>query len=111
MFIVYHVRMKLIYIAGKYRGKSDNEVWHNIMEARRAAEIIAEHGDMPVVPHLNTMFMGGIQNDQFWLDGTLELMRRCDAVWVLPNWKKSVGAVAEVREAKRLKMAIFYEEA
>jgi hypothetical protein len=100
---------RLIYIAGRYRGKNSNEIWHNIMAARERAEIIAEHGDMPVVPHLNTMFMDGIQDDQFWLDGTMELMRRCDAVWAMPNWKKSEGAKQEIKEAKKLNLPIFYE--
>lgn len=92
----------LVYIAGKYRGKNSNEVWHNIMLAREYGEKVALQGHMPVIPHMNGMFMDGIQDDQFWLDGTLELMRRCDAILLLPNWQDSVGAKSEWHEAQRI---------
>ncbi len=44
--------------------------------------------------------------DGFWLDGTLELMRRCDAVLLVPGWESSSGTRAEIEEALALKMQV-----
>jgi hypothetical protein len=41
------------------------------------------------------------------LAGTLELMRRCDAVILVHNWRDSAGSRAEVDEAKRLGIPVF----
>lgn len=41
-------------------------------------------------------------SDRFWLEGTLELLRRCDAVLLVPGWEKSSGTRAEIEEAERL---------
>src|SRR5258708_35264365 len=66
-------------------------------------------GGMPVVPHANTSHYDGIGDDQFWLDGTMQLLRRCDAMVCLENWKASSGARAEHEEAVRRGMPIFYD--
>jgi hypothetical protein len=34
--------------------------------------------------------------DQFWLDGTLQLLARCDAIILTHTWEKSSGARAEL---------------
>ncbi len=99
--------LKLVYVAGKYRGPTTNDIWHNIMLARLHGEAIAMQGDMPVIPHTNGAFMDGIQTDEFWLEGTMEMLRRCDAIYLLPHWKQSIGARAEWKEAKRLKIPLY----
>lgn len=65
---------------------------------------------MPVIPHANT---AGFEHydpslpDQFWLDGTLEMMRRCDCVVLCPGWEKSTGTLSEIAEAQRLSIPVF----
>jgi hypothetical protein len=51
------------------------------------------------VPHRNTGDYYGMRDEDFFLDGCVELMLRCDAVFVLPNWKDSLGAQLEVKAA------------
>jgi hypothetical protein len=94
---------KLIYIAGPYRGWPDSDhpfiFW------------VARYGFYPVCLHLNSNprpYFTTAQDREFWLASTLELMRRCDAVFFMPDWKLSEGARAEHEEAKRLGMKIFY---
>ena len=99
--------IKLVYVAGPYRADTTNRIWHNITIARMYGEAIAMQGDMPVIPHTNGAFMDGIQTDEFWLEGTMEMLRRCDAIYLLPHWKQSVGARAEWKEAKRLKIPLY----
>jgi len=104
--------MKLVYLAGPYRGRSEWDVHTNIQQAEwYAAEITKRRGDLfCVTPHKNTAYMGGLQPDKYFLDGTLELLRRCDYIYLLPNWETSAGAVAEEKEARRLNIKDITEE-
>jgi nucleoside 2-deoxyribosyltransferase len=99
--------VKVIYIAGKYRGPTPWAVEQNIRAAEEVAARVIRAGMMPLCPHKNTAHMEGLADDQFFLDGTLELMRRCDAVLLVPNWHQSEGARAEIVEAERLGLPVF----
>lgn len=94
--------MRLVYIAGKFRGANHWEIACNVHEAEAAAMRVAELGGMPVVPHSLGQRMQGTLNDEFWLEGTLLLLSRCDGILLLPNWVRSAGARAEADYAERL---------
>lgn len=94
--------MKIIYIAGPFRGENAWQVEQNIREAEKLGFWVANQGAMPLIPHTNTRFFDGTLSQNFWLDGTLELLRRCDAMVMTPLWRSSSGACSEVEEAKRL---------
>lgn len=102
--------MKVIYIAGKYRGPTAWAIEQNIRAAEEVAARVVQLGMMPLCPHSNTRHMDGLAHDEFFLAGTLELMRRCDAVLLVPNWRDSAGARAEVAEADRLGIPVFGRE-
>ena len=99
--------MKLIYIAGPFRAKSGWEVEHNIREAEELALIVAETGAVPVCPHTMYRFFNGVLPDQFWLDATLDLLRKCDAILLVPRWRESQGAKGERDEAMSLGIPVF----
>lgn len=99
--------MKVIYIAGKYRGPTPWAVEQNIRAAEDVAAKVIRAGHMPLTPHKNTAHMEGLADDAFFLEGTMELLRRCDAVLCVSNWRDSVGARAEVEEARRLGLPVF----
>ena len=101
-------QIKLIYVAGPYRAALPYQIQTNIHRAWRLGVEVAKLGAMPVIPHANTAHMDGLQSDDFWLEATLQLMRRCDAVLVTPDWERSFGARGEVEEAKRLGIPVFY---
>lgn len=102
--------MKLLYIAGRYRGRTREAVESNISAARFMGRLATERNWMPVIPHLNTADFehSTDKDDQFWLDGTLTLMQKCDAVLMVPGWKESSGATTEHNLAKRMGIPIFY---
>lgn len=99
--------MKLVYIAGPFRAADAWEVHCNVHRAELASREIAGMGAMPVAPHSIGAHMDGTETAEFWLSGTLELMRRCDAVLVLSGYEHSAGTLGEIQEARRLGLPIF----
>ena len=91
--------MKLVYIAGPYRGATPNAMRENIRRAEERAADAVRAGHYPIVPHLCTAWMDGIAPDQHFLDGTLEAMKRCDEVWLCEGWRDSHGSKLEVATA------------
>lgn len=100
--------MKLIYIAGPYRTSTEYGVKCNIYQAEQAALFVWRHGGAAICPHKNTAFFGGACPDEVWLEGDLEIMRRCDGVYALEEWEQSKGAYKEVAEARRLGLPVFF---
>jgi ribosomal protein S2 len=105
--------MKLVYLVGPYRGKSKFKPLNwlqrqiNIHNARQVAKKLWKSGYAVLCPHTNTSNFDGLCPDQVFLDGTMEMMRRCDLVVVLPSWGKSTGSKAEIKEAKRLNIPVY----
>lgn len=82
--------MKLVYIAGPYRAATRSAIDLNIARARgRALDLVEQSFTelrsewYPVVPHTNTEhFDAALPQvaDQYYLDGTLAMLKKCDAV-------------------------------
>lgn len=100
--------MKVAYIAGKFRGRTAWEIECNVRRAEGVALEVARLGIMPLCPHTNTRFFHGECDDEFWLEGTLELLRRCDCIVMVPVWRDSSGARKEYIEARRLRLRAFH---
>jgi hypothetical protein len=92
--------VKVIFISGPYRGRR----LANILRARAAARFVWEHGGVALCPHMNTAFFDRWAPDAVWIQGGLELLSRCDALWAIEGWETSAGARIEVGEAERLEM-------
>ena len=104
--------MKVIYIAGPYRDER-GEWWirENIRDAEDAALYVWQHGAVALCPHKNTAFFGGAPKtkDQMWLEGDLELLERCDALFAIDGWERSEGARQEIDFANRLGIPVLYD--
>ena len=102
--------MDVVYISGKYRGN----VNENIEHARREAIKLWQLGYAVICPHLNTANFDGLCNDDVWLNGDLEILKRLypnrDAIYMLKGWRDSLGAIAEIDLAVRRDLKILYEE-
>ena len=101
--------MKLVYIAGPYRAPTPWGVEQNIQAAVLAAAQVWAAGLAAVCPHANSAHMEGVTTDENFLAGTLEMLRRCDAILVIEGWKNSEGARGEVDEAVRLGLPVLYK--
>ncbi len=100
----------LVYVAGKYRGKNAYEIECNIREAEAAGLHLARvAGVVPVIVHSMYRFFQGTLPDDFWLNGTLDILRVCNGIFMLRDWENSSGSKAEHAEASRLGLAIFYD--
>jgi hypothetical protein len=95
---------RLIYIAGPYRAATTWQREQNSKGRSIVGVAVAKAGAYPVIPHSITAHFDAAHltseaSDDLWLPGTLELMRRCDGVLLLPGWKESKGSCAEHAEA------------
>jgi len=92
--------MKVIYVAGKYRDKSERGVFDNIVHARSVALKLWGEKWAVICPHTNSMFMGSrLGGDELFIKGDLEIVKRCDAIYMLNNWRDSEGASLELSKA------------
>lgn len=99
--------MPVVYIAGKFRGPTAWAIAEHVREAERWGLRVAEAGAMPLIPHANTALFHGLLTEQFWIDGTLGLLARCDAALFMPGWTESTGAVGEHSYCERHGIPIF----
>ena len=103
---------KVIYVAGKYNDERGE--WYvecNIREAERAAQFIWLNGGVAICPHLNTKMFGGLCSYETWIQGDLEILSRCDAIYMVSNWISSKGAKIEKEHAEKLGLPILYDHA
>jgi hypothetical protein len=99
--------MKVVYIAGKFRANTSWGVEQNVRKAEDWGLKVAALGLVPLIPHSMFRYYDGQQTANYWLQATLELMRRCDAILLTPGWGSSEGSLGEKAEAERLKMPVF----
>lgn len=99
--------LKLIFVAGPYRADTEYGVHQNIARAEAAAIELWKLGLSVICPHKNTAYFGGATDDQVWLAGDLEQLRRCDALFLVKGYEQSEGALGEIKLAKELDLPIF----
>jgi len=93
--------LPLIYVAGPFRGPTPLDVRRNVEAARDLGLYVAQAGGYPIIPHTMTAEFDKQLEDQFWLDGTLALLMRCDGLVLRENWSTSSGARTEQAWAQR----------
>ncbi len=100
---------KVIFISGKYRADTEWELEQNIENARNAAADLWQQGYIVICPHMNSAHMGGLCDDSIWLDGYIEILKRCDAIYLLKGWEESIGSVNEFNIAYHENKEIFIQ--
>lgn len=102
--------MKVVYIIGPYRAQTIRGIEKNIIRAAELAEKYWKKGFMAFCPHKNSGMFDGVVPDEVFLEGGLELLRRCDAAAVLSGWEDSEGSIAEINLAQEIGIPIYYEQ-
>lgn len=103
------MNMPVVYVAGPFRSSTPWGIECNVRRAEEVALIVWRMGAAALCPHTNTRFFDGAAPGELFVEGTLELMRRCDAVVVLANYDSSKGTKGEIAEAVRLGKDVFYD--
>lgn len=105
--------MPTVYVAGPYRHLERAGIEQNIRNALAIGLLCCRKGWSPIIPHSNTAHLDAVDptiGDEFWLAATMELMRRCDAVVLVPGWQESIGTRAEIQEAQIRGIPVYYVE-
>jgi hypothetical protein len=101
-------RTSLAYVAGPYRDpRGAHYINGNIERARRLASILWQRGYSVLCPHLNTAHFDGLCSDRAFLDGALEMLRRCDLMVLTMAWHASQETRGEIECALRLGIPIY----
>ena len=107
---------KLVYIAGPYTALHDSTVKQNIAATNEAAKRLYLQGYDVICPNNNT---AGWDNDPRImadhyptriLDMDLNILSRCDAIYMTRRWKESAGAIFEHGYAKGNGIEVIYED-
>ena len=106
--------MRVIYVAGAYSSKTEWGLVENIRDAERVARRLWLEGWAVICPHKNTAHFGGLLDNpvadhNFWIEGDLEILKRCDAIYMTTGWESSKGSKKELELAKELGLEIFFE--
>jgi nucleoside 2-deoxyribosyltransferase len=99
----------LIYVAGPYSGTPE-EIERNVESAAKIAAELWRIGHAVICPHTNSHLVSKLAPDityEQWIRGDINMLARCDAIVMLPNWQQSRGAVAEFAYAQQIKMPIY----
>lgn len=97
--------MKVAYIAGGMQGYAD----HNFPSFFAAEHVLKRRGWNVINPATLSQQIG-LNNpvEMFLKQDFLAIIQRCDAIFLLPDWQYSQGAVGEVRIGRLLKMPIYH---
>lgn len=101
--------MRLVYVSGSIsdpRGSYYED--RNIRAAEAVAQTLMQMGFAVLCPHTMTRGWGGLMSWESFIAMDLEILRRCDAVVMMPCWKESRGAKMEWAEAARSGKQCFY---
>jgi len=101
--------MELVYIAGAFRNETYWGMYQNVRRAEQKALELWSQGYAVICPHLNTANFQGALPDRVWLEGCLEIVKRCDTIYMMRGYKLSEGSVKELKLAHDLGRTILYE--
>lgn len=70
--------MPVAFVCAPYRAATDADRHDNIQCARDMSIQLWRLGYAVICPHLNTAFFSGVVDEQVFLDGYVEILKRCD---------------------------------
>lgn len=107
------VKMPLLYVAGAYKSYGVNGVLLNIKKAEMVSIALIRNGWYVFTPHKNTagyeQYHDDVLNKQTWIDMDINILERCDVLYVMDNWKESKGSHAEIAYAAWFGIPTFFE--
>lgn len=109
-----NTNIPLIYIAAPFTAATTWGRAENVRLAERWGLVVAKAGGWPVMPTVNTQLFFGEVPEKLALDGTMQMMFRCDAVLVASRFgyagKESSGVAAEITAAMARNIVVWHSE-
>ena len=101
----------IVYIAGKYLGKTPEETELNIIRAREAMLRLSREGWFVYCPHSHSSGFEIYEDipNEFWYQHGELILSKCNAIYMLEGWEESKGAIRELELALDLGLPVFYE--
>mgnify|MGYP001225521043 FL=1 len=95
------IKKILVYVIGAYSGN----VIENIQKAEDVSIDLIRAGYHVITPHKNTAGYEKYEDDiltyQTWIDLDLNILSRCDAIYIMNSAKESKGSQIEIAFAKK----------
>jgi hypothetical protein len=101
--------MKLVYVAGKYSDKTLHDTFDNVRTAEKVARDLWKEKIPCICPHKNAEMFDDIASWKTFMDGSIEILKRCDALLAVSNWKNSKGAKLEIKYAQKNNIPVFFK--
>lgn len=101
-------KMKMVYIAGPYRSGNSWELEANVRVAEAASFQVFSLGAVAICPHSISRYMMGTLNEEFWIEATMNMLSRCDAMIVVQGWEESDGTLGEIDYAWGNNIPVFF---
>ncbi len=98
--------IKVVYVAGAFRAKTQWGIMQNVRRAEDASLRLWKLGYAVICPHTMTQHFQNECEDEVWLNGCIELLKRCDAIYLTEGWETSEGSIKELGIAKVLGLLI-----
>ena len=103
----------MIYIAGPLTNADPTIQAANIDRAQRAYYALLKVGLTGICPHLSGTDPRAFELPyDLWIKNGLRQLDVCEAIWLLPGWHQSNGALLELAQVRRLRQVkrqeVFY---
>jgi len=96
----------VVYVAGAFRAKTQWGIMQNVRKAEDASLKLWKQGYVVICPHTMTQYFQDECPDEVWLEGCIELLKRCDAIYMVDGWENSEGSREELRIARELGLTV-----
>ena len=98
----------VVYVAGPISAETGHQVEMNIRAAEEVARDLLNLGFAPICPHSFERFHQGLLDHDDWMRVDLEILSRCDAIFMVHGWEGSKGSMTELNWAHQNDYPIFY---
>ena len=102
----------IIYLATPIRPKNGKTVDENVRIAKGLALELWKKGYTVICPAANSDLPISLAEKELeaerWLNGDIEILQRCDAMVVAPDWEKSDGVKGEITVAGMCGVPVYF---
>ena len=95
--------MRVIYVAGPYRG----EIKYNVLKAAAVGRLLRQCGKAVIIPHVESLFFPESLTEDEWIEHGIDLLHCVDTVVLVPEWQDSSGTRNEIEYAKEYKKSVY----